>query len=387
MILVVVSIYSMDTRIRLNSPDISENPAPASISPAGDNPSGLLAAEDSGEAAGQPTPEVSGDPGKSEAEIEQIVRNAASAAENYRKAYSVTNEFVSKNGLLYDFPAEMYVSIKDLTEEDGFNMAFSNESAMILYVKAGDMPADISAGLKMDQLAVFAAIPYGSDYIASNGVGTSEISAAAMKSLQDRYNSDHGKIGLVRGDTAEFAVVMAAVENSPGLADPLDVRYMAEDGKYISTVVSPHGNPAFIKEFILQKTANGGVKVLIDNIEGQEEKFVAINSSAPDVNLDLVPPYNLSGNIKDIKTDFTALLKSMASSGIISQDDGDPVFISGNSVFVFMEFGNGVRMLAHNDDGRNDWKVYQVLRYEDAIARMKELSIYNPPPYFLIKQN
>ena len=389
MLIIVFVIYFMDTRMRANN-DPSENPvmtASPSEPPVSDNASeqpGSL--QNGGEPTEQPTPAFNGDPGKPEHEIEQIVQNTALAAENYRSAFCETNEFISKNGLLYEFPAEMYVSTGELTEDDGFNMAYSNEEVMILYVKASEMPAGLTGGLEPDQMTVFAAYPSGNDYIASNGNKTVRISSDVIKGILDRYNCDHGQITYIGSDTATFADCVAALEGSPGITGPFDVRYMAEDGKYISAVVSPQNSPTFIKEFILLKTDNGS-KIFIDKIETQWQKFVAINTAAPDVNLDLVPPYNLCNISKELKTDFSALLKSMVSSGIVSQDEGDPVFISGNGEFVFMEFPNGVRMLAHNDDGRNDWKVYQVLRYEDAVLRMKELSKFYPPPYYLIKQN
>ena len=390
LILIMAAVYFMKTRM-LPDPRVSEdipaqtyNPSEPPASDISPEPSDNPAV--SSETAVQPTPVFSGDPGKSESEIKQMVQNTALAAEKYRSAYSGTNEFVSKNGLLYDFPAEMYISAKKFTEEDGFNMAYADEEVMILYVKAGDMPPDITNGLEPGQLSIFAAFPSGNNYIASNGYDTASVSAGAMQGILDRYSADHGPITLIRSDTAAFADVTAAIESSPGLSGPLDIRYMAEDEKYISAVASPRGSPTLIREFILQKTDKGS-KIYIDKIEAQWQKFVAINSAAPDVNLDLVPAYNLYGVSKDLKTDFSALLNSMAASGIIPREDGNPVFISGNSEFVFMEFANGMRMLAHNDDGHNDWKVYQVLKYEDAVLRMKELSILNPPPYYLIKQN
>jgi len=379
----------MDTRMRVTPPSTSNIPVqitPASESPAAspsDEPAGVI--ENSSETV-QPTPAVSGDPGKSESDIELMVLNVAAAAEKFRSTYSETNEFVSKNGYLYDFPAQSYVSTKDLTDVESFNASNVDEDVMILYVKASDMPVDLSDGSNPDQMTVFAAFPYGDHYIASNGTKTSAVAADIIKGIQTGYNTDHGQIAYVPGNSATFAGVLALLGGSPGLSSPLDVRYMAEDDKYVSAVVSPHSDPTVIKEFVLQKTDNG-CKIAVDKIETQWQKFVSINTAAPDVNLDLVPAYNLWRDSKDLKTDFSALLQSMASSGIISQDDGDPVFISGDNEFVFMEFANGTRMLAHNDDGQNDWKVYQVLQYEDALLRMQELSKFNPPPYFLIKQD
>ncbi|MDR2649632.1 MAG: hypothetical protein LBB94_07945, partial [Clostridiales bacterium] len=201
----------------------------------------------------------------------------------------------------------------------------------------------------------------------------------------NRYSADHGKITRVSAQSETFRAVIQALEDSPALDGPLDVRYMSEDEKYISAVVSPQSNYNQLQEFVLRKTG-GECKILIGQIETEWQKFVTINAAAPDLNLELIPDYNLWRDMKDLKSDFSALLNSMVASGIISQDEGEPVFISGNAEFVFMEFADGVRMLAHNDDVHNEWKVYQVLQYDDAVARMKEIAKFNSPPYFLIKQ-
>jgi hypothetical protein len=375
----------MYTQMRVNQPNAPEDPIQTNQSaepPDGASPGQTVDAENSGMAA---LPVVSADPGKTQAEIEQMVKNLAASAEKYRAAYSETNEFVSRSGYLYDYPADMYISVKDLTDVEGFNSAYADEEAMILYVKAGDMPQEITSGMDADKLTVFAAYPSEEDFIASNGSSAVIVEGSVIQDLLNRYSADHGQIIRVSSQSETFAAVMRALGDIPALDGSVDVRYMSEDEKYISAVVSPHSDYNRIMEFVLLKT-DGECELLIEQIETEWQKFVAINTDAPDLNLELIPAYNLWRDMKDLKTDFTALLDSMVTSGIIAQDEGEPVFISGNGEFVFMEFEDGMRMLAHFDDTHNEWKVYQVLQYDDAVARMKELAKFNPPPYFLIKQ-
>ena len=389
LVMIIIALYIMNTQMRVNTPYASENQTqttPPFEMPSSDIPaesSGSL--ENNGEATQQQTPFFSEDPAKPVSEIEQIVKNAALTAEKYRNTYSETNEFVSKNGFLFDFPAEMYISTKDLEDVEGFNTAYANENIMFLYIKAGDMPDSLSSGLDTGKLTVFAAMPSSDSFIISNGDKTSAVTGSVMQEVLDRYNTDHSPVEYVSSESKTFTDVLAAFQNNPGLEGQLDIRYMAEDDKYVSAVISKRDSPLLIKEFVLQKTGNT-CEIMIDNIEKNWQKFVAINTAAPDVNLDLIPAYNLWRDMRDLKSDFSGLLKSMLSSGVITQEEGEPVFISGNGEFVFMEFADGVRMLAHNDEGRNDWKVYQVLRYEDAVLRMKDIAKFNPPPYFLIKQ-
>ena len=388
MVLLVLAIYYMNANMRANPPAGPEATEQAAAAPpvaedTADPPSEPV---DIAETAEPTAPAFTEDPGKSDAEIAAIVQNTASAAEKYRSAYCETSEFVSRNGMLYDFPAEMYISTGDFKPEDGFNQDYAGKDVLILYVKAADMPAELTVGENLDRLTVFAACRSGNGYMVSNGVKSSKMTAEAMKAVLNRYSADHGPIEYVRGNTETFMDAVRALVSEPGLEGPLDIRYMAEDGEYVSAVVSPRGDTTLIKEFVLLKGQNG-CEIYLDKIETQWQKFVAINEAAPDINLDLIPKYNLCRDTQDLKTDFTALLNSMVSTGVVSSGDGPPVFISGNAEFVFMEFPGGAHMLAHNDDGRNDWKVYKVSRYEDAVLRMGELSKFNPPPYFLIKQN
>ena len=388
LIIIISAVYIMYNKFHKDLP-------PAAIIPVQTNPpaqsknddrSDVYDTESNDAAKETPLPEFKADPNKSESEIEQLVQNVASTAAKYCAAYGETNEFVSKNGYLYDFPAGMYITAKDLLEVEGFNAVYADEDVMIFYIKAGDMPIGITDGIGPDQLTVFAAFPYNNGCIVSNDGSLSVVTDEKMKEILNSYNTDHGRIRRVFSDSETFEKVLLTLENSPGLNGPLDIRNMSEDDKYISAVVSPKSNSILIREFVLEKSGNSCI-ILVNNIEEQWQKFVAINSVAPDINLELIPAYNLRRNMKGLKSDFSELLKSMVTSGVIPRNSGDPVFISGNTEFVFMEFADGIRILAHNDDTHNEWKVYQVLQYEDAIMRMNEIAKFNPPPYFLIKQS
>ena len=341
--------------------------------------------EDNDEAGIQPIPIFIADPNRTVPEIERIVKNAAETAEKFRDYHSKKREFVSMNGLLYDFPAKEYISTRDLRYVEGFNPEYSDNGVMILYVFAGDMPDEVAGDSNLDQLKVFAAYASGDSFIVTCGKHISIVDADFIKWIMDRYSIDHGTISRVSSTSELFADVLSELGELPGLHHLLDVRYMAEDDLYISAVVSPRRDSSLIREFVLQKTGSG-CEVVVDYIETEWQKFVAINSVVPNINLELVPKYNLWYDLRDLITDFSDLLETMAESGVITPDDGEPIFISGNSEFVFMEFIDGIRILVHNDDINNEWKVYMVPQYDDAVLRMRESSKSDLPPYFLIRQ-
>ena len=333
----------------------------------------------------QPMPIFITDPNRTVPEIERIVKNAAQAAEKFRDYHSKTREFVSVNGLLYDFPAKEYISTRDLQYVEGFNPEYSDNGVMILYVIANDMPDEVAGDSNLDQLKVFAAYASGDNFIVTCGKHISTVNADFMEWILDRYSTDHGTVSRVSSTSELFGDVLTELGELPGLHRIIDVRYMAEDDLYISAVVSPRRDSSQIREFVLQKTTSG-CEVVVDYIETEWQKFVAINSAVPNINLELVPAYNLWYDLRDLKTDFSDMLETMAESGVITPDNGEPMFISGNSEFVFMEFIDGIRILVHNDDINNEWKVYMVPNYEDAVLRMRESSKSDMPPFFLIRQ-
>ena len=387
MLVIISVVYFMYSHIfdQANIAERQDDTMLSQLSSIGGSPENIGSLEDNNETEIKPIPIFIADPNKTVPEIERIVKNAAEAAEKFRDYHSTTREFVSMNGLLYDFPAKEYISTKDLLYVEGFNPEYSDNGVMILYVLASDMPDELVGDSKLDQLKVFAAYASGDGFIVTCGRYISIVNADFMKWILERYDTDHGAISRVSSTTALFRDVLSELGRLPGLHRNLDVRYMAEDDQYISAVVSPRRDSSLIREFVLQKTGSG-CEVVVDYIETEWQKFVAINSVIPNINLELVPAYNLWYGLKDLKTDFSDMLETMAESGVITPDNGEPMFISGNSEFVFMEFIDGIRILVHNDDINNEWKIYMVPQYEDAVSRMRESSKSDLPPYFLITQ-
>jgi hypothetical protein len=202
--------------------------------------------------------------------------------------------------------------------------------------------------------------------------------------LMSAYDSSRTP-SRVNSKSEEYAKIIELIESQSSAKGPYDVRYMETDGKYVSVVISPKDKPLDIREYILQVQGTTYI-IRVDKLEAMEDKIVAINREIPDLNLSIVPSYELLTNKRYLVSDFTNFLSSLKSSGMITDEDGEPSFISGNDEFVFMVFDSGLHLLC-NSTAANEWKVYPVMTYDDAVARMKELCRFNPPPYFLIKQS
>jgi hypothetical protein len=333
----------------------------------------------------QPLPVMEADLSMPYEEAEKMVLNVSDAAARYFESYRSNVDYVTKNGLLYENPSQIYITPAHLAEIEGFDPQYKNERAMILYMKNLEFASFIDMGASdPEELYVYAA------YETENGclVAGNGQAAVITKGLFDKifasYSSVHGQISRISSNSEEFYKVLSTVESEAGVSGPFDVRSMQTDGKYVSLVLSPQNSPLALKEFILENRESSYI-IRMDLIEELEGKIVSINQKIPDCNLQIIPPYELSSNRRYLVSNFTHFVESLRSSGMISDTEGNVVFISGNDEFVFIEFEHGLHILG-NCSAEGEWKIYPVMTYDEAVNRMKELSKFNPPPYFLIKQ-
>ncbi|MDR1000363.1 MAG: zinc ribbon domain-containing protein [Clostridiales bacterium] len=334
-----------------------------------------------------PLSEYTSKPGASKTIAENIVFGTAAAARVYYEKYHDTNEFAAYGGMFYEVPARANVTTMMLYGTPGFDSSFATENVIILYVDPADVPSGI-VEVGDATPSIYAAYPYEDEFVIASSVDCAWVSRDEMAGLLLKYSADNGPIYRIsRGDALYYTTLSALINNANpnGFGAPLDVRYMCADDKYISVVASPTQNPLDIREFLLKKNGDE-VDIIIDNIENSWQKYADITAIVPDFNISLIPEYSLARDLKDVKSDFLAILDSIRGSGILSEQDGEPEFISGNSEFVFIEFATDKNLLLHNDGSQLEWKVYLVKTYDEAITRMKEIARVSVPPYFLIRQ-
>jgi hypothetical protein len=333
-----------------------------------------------GEEQGNPTKEP--DLGKPVPEVEKMLLSVSQAAQKYYEQYNSNVDYVSQNGLLYEYPSSTFIEPSHLVGVEGFDEAYAEEWALILFIKSEDIKGYLPAG--SEEWGVYAAYETSGGYVAAGFGKTATIPKDEFKGILAGYTAS-SSISRIKSDTEEYKKVLEAIEAGSSVKGPFDVRYMETDGRYVSAVLSPKDGPLNIREYILQIQGTNYI-IRIDKMESMEDKIVSVNRQAPDLNLEIVPPYELLTNKRYLVSDFANFTKSLKSSGMITEDDGSPDFISGNDEFVFIMFPSNLHLLC-NSTGAGEWKVYPVVTYDEAVNRMKELSKFNPPPYFLIKQS
>ena len=319
-------------------------------------------------------------------EAETAAAYVAAAAAGYYASARGHTEFVSRNGYLFNVPRLAFVLPEDLPDIENPDNDHKDANALILFVSAKDAKGlGIAEDESPTDYTILAAAETDGGYALSDPTGsTAIVSEGELAGLLSAYESGGGQITRVKTKDGAFQKILKALAESQNASETYDVRSMAGDGKYVYAVVSPAGHYTAVKEFILAYE-NGEYKVILDKIERQRHKFAYISRQIPDFNLSMAPRYNLYGELKKMRTNFNPLIEELANAGIALPEDGALLFVSGNDDFVFLHYESGLRLLGKNN-GINEWEFFPVVMYDEACARMRDLSKTGNPPYYLIKQ-
>jgi len=308
-----------------------------------------------------------------------LVQAASAAAASYLDQFRSTLAFVSKNGYFFSWPAKMYVTGADLLDLTDLTQDQASHPLAFLYIR----PADL--GRQGTDLAVYAACRTGDTVIiAGDGQEVKRLSPGELDKLLAPYSWDQGDPRRYMDASAANQAIIAALPKSD---KGYDVRHLYGNGVYAALVASPVSQPASIKEYVLKKGADGWA-VVLDGLEGMNNRYQTVNAQLPDLDLRLLPAYELTMYLKYVKADFSGLIAAMIQQGSIEKADGDPTFISGTDEFVYMEFGPVEKFICYHDKGDTSgtWKVTAIFSCDDARTLMDKYATFNPPPYFLVKQ-
>lgn len=369
-----------------------ETPAPASPAPAESSaPASPLPPLPEGEA---PLPESKPRPGLSEADATDMAKAMAAAAQLYYDKYSEQAEMITKNGFLYDFPSQEYMTGYFLTEGGELGARYANEPPYILFVRPEDLQS-AAPGLNVPtgeagKPVIFAACEMdGAFAVASAKEYCGVMPKDGMTALLSKYASFHG--GAQR--PGEGSDVYTAVENAVKAFrkddSALDMRFLAADDKYAFVTCSPAGRPTDITEYALQKESGGWAVKLSDfQKEYQFRKF--LTAALPDMSTALMPEFDLYFQLKYAKSSFEGVIDAVKAEGFITEDDGELTYISGTSDFIYAVYESGKKFVGRlTEEGQQEgggphWDIRPVQSYVDAEAFMKENDV--APPLFIVKQ-
>ncbi|MDR2899687.1 MAG: hypothetical protein LBU94_05190 [Clostridiales bacterium] len=329
-----------------------------------------------------PTPSSDANLEMSMEDVWTMIDNVNENMAMFYEKYSPTVAYISKNGYLYDSPAENYVFIDELSDLTEVDEEYLDESLMFFFLRPADLSGFGDLRLSDSQeLKIFTGYETKDGFaIAADKEQGGVISREDLKSVLDSYSWEHGDVRRIPFQTNEFESVIRELSAYNNEDEGFDVRFMERDDKYISVVASPKGEPDMLRQYILEDTGDILV-VRMDSIESYPNYRVEINKVLPDFNQDLLPDYNLNTVMKYIQTDFQMVVDAMLEGGLITEDDLPVVFSTGTDDFSYIEFESGSRFVGHMEEN-NSWKMYPVEDYDTAVTLMDSLD-KNAPMYIL----
>ncbi len=318
-------------------------------------------------------------------EINEMTATVSKALDIFHETFSPTKAFICQNGFLYDVAAEEYFIYEDLFDISELDEKYKDKNLLLMYLQPKDLTEYFDITGHNQKLTLFAAYAVKGGYLFSSASGGGFVPDNGFKTLLEKYESVHGEIIRFGNKNENSAPIIKAIADYSKNMDEMDVRYLAGDDKHAFAVVSPRTNPAQIKEFVLVKN-NGKWEVGLSDFEQLDDFRETISDKFPDINAQMLPKYSMFFHEKFIQptVKFQPLIENMKEKGLITENTGQAVFVSGNDEFVYIEFENGRKLIGYLDKNYNAWSFDEVMAYSDAEVFMSSRSF--DPPLFIVKQ-
>ncbi len=313
-------------------------------------------------------------------ELKSEVKNMASEAQKYIDANRQARTLTSQYGLLYSYTDKANVLPSEVSEDIKLPEETKNEMD-ILYI----LPSDVDKitqktafGANSQMLAAIVSVNTKEGYYMADNMGNEAVlSEEEMKNLLLSYSPAHGQIvNPPRNSEAHTAIITAA--NIQG--ENFDIKHIACDDKYAVVVANDVNNPADIREYALKN--ENGWHIMGDNLAKDENSYVTVNYAAPDMDMGLMPIYNIA-NFNAITTDkISDVADSLIELGSLTEEDKQTMYACSCGRFVYIEPQNGKKLVGYIDDNAK-LNFNESEDINSVIAYM--LSCHEDPPVFIAK--
>ncbi len=228
-------------------------------------------------------------------------------------------------------------------------------------------------------LTVYSALPVdGGMYISSKFDEGGFLSEKEYKQFVMDHSWEHGKTKTPLKDEKEYNAILKAVAEKDKSLEGGNVKYIACDDKYAMIVISSKDDPAYIKQYALQKNEDNSYKVIIEDLQARDNK-IFVNYAYTDFELSMLPPYEIY-KYNNITSDLSYVIDLLKQSGEINNDE-EVVYSCGANNFYYLEFKSNLKLLLYvNEDSKMD--IYEVDNFKTALSQMTKLED-NPPVFIL----
>lgn len=288
-----------------------------------------------------------------------LISIAAAAQTSYIKNGDVKGWF-SNNGKLYDYYKKRHVNIDDLVAESYLEAGLNAEDYDLLLIDGKQlskfpdvivqeeaMRFGVFAVTKIDENKYLVSSPYGK-------VGT--ITEDSYLSLLYSYNANHGEIGRLSSASAEYKRIMNYISLFEGVFVNYFVREIRLDDKYAVVVFSTADNAGDVKQYILRND-NGFWEVVFPDAQNVTHLANNINKYLPDMNLNLLPNYNLSTWMNEITTEQVGVLSALLQIKAINSEKNIH-YLCSTKTCAYVVLTNGNAYACYFED--NKWNAEQV---------------------------
>lgn len=301
--------------------------------------------------------------------------------EYYMKTWD-NNQFLSSYSYLVKNDGTE-VTLNDIQESLGYTVPEELKNVSIHFVAPKTLKPYLGDKIldeDPDILTVYSAFPVDNGmFISSKFDEGGFVSKEDYQKFVTSQSWVHGEIRTPSKEDKDYKEILNAVEKKDKNLKDGNVKYIACDDKYAIIIISSTKDPAYIKQYALQKDKNGTYNVIVDELETVNSK-IFINYSYTDFELGLLPPYELSQYNGQILSDQQYVLDNLQENGDISKDE-NLTYSCGTGNFIYLEFESNLKVLLHiNSSGTMD--IYEVDDYKTALSQMIKLEA-NPPVFIL----
>jgi len=319
-------------------------------------------------------------------DITSALRDVAVSAGEFCEKYFEYATFVTNKGYLYVYESSQFITAGDLIGYTGVNPDNATDDMLILYLSTADLTGfDTLDIISSNELVIFAATETKDGFIIeSEDNGGGILPREDLRGVLAGYSNDHGRIQPISADSDDYNQISMLIGNLYDGRASFDFRYLYKDDVYCAAITSPVNDSKQLQGHILYFENNTWFLGMA-HYEENERYIEAINTRFTDMNLDIIPGYNLSSLALAMRDDYPEVISSLILSGVITDGEDEAItFQTGTGNFCYLETQTGERkFLGFFNNNNGAWDVTEVTSYEQAVNIMKEKQRDNPPIFIL----
>ena len=276
------------------------------------------------------------------------------AASKYVNIHYTNSNFISKNGYLFSYEDNRFITVDDLIDDGALPREYYDEKALLFYLKPSDFRgfSEVDFGMSSG-LYVFA----GYETIDGIALVFDKYNDIAyrenFKKILSYYTPQSSQIKPVLAASGDYIKIMYAL----GLTgSEFTARHIRYDDNYAVVIISKE-NPEVLHGYILHREV-GEFSPVLENFEEYGFHYIEkINSAAGDMNLELLPPTALDAVTLYGSDKYAYILLETKAKEYVVDEDFPLAYICGTDKFVYIEFQSGRKYLGLRSDNSESWEL------------------------------